>query len=218
MEIEELLDFLEIESPTEFSFFEHFSDLIECDKIISYDAFYTALSEVDANVLVNITDNYFEDIQSGIPDDSLDLFTLLDTIKQALIGLAQNTDDSESRVLYVDELFKFRNWYIFDGIAHCHKLDNNEIMEITVSQALTLSRIEKLSKEEHSFDFSDCLNYDLDEYALSFIASSDDNLKDSEEESDDYNEKRNLYEEVLIDIDNPAIDGENYEEEEENYY
>lgn len=225
MEMEELLDLLNIESPEEFSDFEHMADLIECDEEISYDAFYKVLSQVPSSVLVDITDNYFEDIQLGIPDDALDLFTLLDTVKQALIGLAQNIDeseDSESRVHFVDELFKFRNWYTVEGIVHCENIKDNREKDITVSEALTLARLEKLSQEEHSFDFSDCLAYDLDEYVLSFTTATNvthNNLDDHfEEESDDNLDDRgdhdiDMYEEALIDLNNPVIDGEEYDDD-----
>lgn len=223
MEIEDLLDFLQIESPSEFAYFEHLADLVECDETVSYDAFYTVLSQISSNVLVDITDNYFEDIQLGLPDDSVDLFTLLDTIKQALLGLAQNIDDVESRVLYVDELYKFRNWYTFEGIVHCHRLNDNHLMDVTISEALSISRLEKLSQEEYAYDFSDCLAYDLDEYTLSFAADVDAKVQDDYDEySGDGDEDRNLYEEALIDMNNPVIDGEDYDEDykepEENFY
>ena len=113
MDYNELLDMLEIESPDEFGYFEHFASLIECDEDIPYDLFYRFLSETDSETLIDLTDNYFEDILQGIPDDGIEIYTMLDTIRQALLGLLSNSSNSDDdRIAYVDELYKFRNWYI----------------------------------------------------------------------------------------------------------
>ena len=121
MNFNELLDLLEIESPDEFGYFEHFSTLIECDEEVPYELFYKVLQDVESETLVDLTDNYFEDILKGMPDDSIDFYTLMDTIRQVLLGLAKNSSAPEERVLYTDELFKFRNWYVFDSAGPLQK-------------------------------------------------------------------------------------------------
>jgi hypothetical protein len=212
MDFDELLDLLEIESPDEFGYFEHFAALVECDEEIPYDLFFKILADVDTDTLIDITDNYFEDIFQGMPDDAIDIYTLLGTIRQALTGLAKNASSREERIAYVDELFKFRSWYMFDSLVHLRRLSDNAKKDVTICEALSLARLEKLNEEQFSYDFSDCLDYDIDEYCISIDAALDEEYEDIIEEDEE------LYEEGLIDKKFPVIDGEFDEDTEDNDY
>jgi hypothetical protein len=208
MDYNELLDMLEIESPDEFGYFEHFASLIECDEDIPYDLFYRFLSETDSETLIDLTDNYFEDILQGIPDDGIEIYTMLDTIRQALLGLLSNSSNSDDdRIAYVDELYKFRNWYIFDGIVHVQRINDGKEFDVSISEAISLYRLEKLNEDKYRYDFSDCLDYEIDEYSISFVAKIDEEYDEIIEEDEE------LYEEGLIDKEFPVIDGESYDEE-----
>lgn len=209
MDFDELLELLEIESADEFGYFEHFSALIECDEEIPYEPFFKMLAEIDSETLVDLTDNYFEDILQGMPDDGVDIYTLFDTIRQALLGLARNSSSREERVLYVDELYKFRNWYIFESVVHCRRLKDNVKKNVTLSEALSMYRLEKLNEEQYSYDFSDSLDYDIDEYSISFDAELDEEYEEIIEEDED------VYEDGLIDREYPVIDGESLDDDEE---
>ncbi|MBR0600133.1 hypothetical protein [Sinanaerobacter chloroacetimidivorans] len=211
MRFNELLELLEIENLDEFGYFEHFAALVECDEEISYEMFYKVLSDVDTETLLDLTDNYFEDILQGMPDDGVEIYTLFSTIKQALMGHLKASSSREDRVLYVDELFKFRTWYIFDSVVTCKRLKDDVKKEVTLSEALSLYRSEKLNEDQYSYDFSECLDYDLDEYTIPIDAAIDEEYDDILEEDED------LYEDGLIDRDFPVIDGEDYEEEEDDY-
>ncbi len=211
MDFDELLELIEIDAPDEFGYFEHFAALIECDEEIPYDLFYKILAEVESDTLIDLTDNYFEDVQQGMPDDAIDVYTLLGTIKQALVGLAKNTTTREERIAYVDELFKFRCWYIFDSTVHMKRLSDNVKRDATVSEALAFYRLEKLNEDQYRYDFSDCLDYEIDEYSISIDAKLDEEYEEIIEEDED------LYEEGLIDKEFPVIDGEFGEDEEEEY-
>lgn len=209
MDFDELMEQLEIETLDDFRDFEHFASLTECDEEIPYETFYRILADVDTETLVDMTDNYFEDILQGMPDDGIDVYTLLGTVKQALIGLAKNATTREERVTYVDELYKFRNWYIFDSVVHLRRLKDNAKRDATVSEALSLYRLEKLNEEQYQYDFSDSLDYEIDEYAISFDAELDEEYDEIDEEDDE------LYEDGLIDKNFPVIDGESYDDEED---
>lgn len=211
MDFDELLELLEIDSPDEFGYFEHFAALVECDEEISYDLFFKILSEVDSDTLLDLTDNYFEDVQQAMPDDAIEVYTLLGTIRQALIGLAKNSASREERIAYVDELFKFRSWYIFDSIVHIKRISDHIKRDVTVSEALAFYRLEKLNEDQYRYDFSDCLDYDIDEYSISIDAKLDEEYEEIIEEDED------LYEDGLIDKEYPVIDGEFGEDEEEEY-
>lgn len=209
MNFDELMEHLEIDTLDDFRYFEQIASLVECDEEIPYEAFFGILADVDAETLVDMTDNYFEDILQGMPDDGIDVYTLLATIRQALIGLAKNATTREERVSYVDELYKFRNWYIFDSIVHLRRLKDNAKRDATVSEALSLYRLEKLNEDQYRYDFSDSLDYEIDEYSISFDAELDEEYDEVDEEDDE------LYEDGLIDKNFPVIDGETYEDEED---
>jgi hypothetical protein len=212
MDFDELLELLEIESPDEFGYFEHFAALVECDEEVPYDLFYRILAGVESETLIDLTDNYFEDVLQGMPDDAIDIYTLLSTIRQALAGLAKNSSTREERIAYADELYKFRNWYIFDSIVHLRRISDNTKRDVTVSEALSLFRLEKLNEDQYRYDFSDCLDYEIDEYAISIDAKLDEEYEEIIEEDED------LYEEGLIDKEFPVIDGEFGDEEEDEDY
>lgn len=211
MDYDELLELLEIDSLDEFGDFEHFASLVEYDEEIPYELFFKILAEIDSEALVDLTDNYFEDILQGMPDDGIDVYTLLDTVRQALIGLAKNATTREERVSYVDELYKFRNWYIFDSTVHLRRLKDNAKRDATVSEALSLYRLEKLNEEQYRYDFSDSMDYEIDEYAISFDAELDEEYDETMEEDEE------LYEDGLIDKKLPVIDGESYDDEDDDY-
>ena len=211
MDFDELLELLEIESSDDFGYFEHFASLVECDEEIPYDLFYKILADVESDTLIDLTDSYFEEVLQSVPDDAIDVYTLLGTIRQALVGLAKNSSSREERVAYADELYKFRSWYIFDSIVHLKRLSDNVKKDVTVSEALSLFRLEKLNEDQYRYDFSDCLDYEIDEYSISIETELDEEYEEIIEEDED------VYEEGLIDKEFPVIDGDFAEDEDEEF-
>lgn len=211
MDLDELLELLEIDSPDEFGYFEHFAALIECDEEIPYELFYRVIADTDPDTLIDLTDNYFEEILQSVPEDAIDVYTLIGTVRQALVGLAKNASTREERVAYTDELFKFRNWYIFDSIVHLKRLSDNVKRDVTVSEAFSLYRLEKLNEDQYRYDFSDSLDYEIDEYSISIDTELDEEYEEIIEEDED------VYEEGLIDKEFPVIDGDFGDDEEEEF-
>ncbi|MGI6732875.1 MAG: hypothetical protein ACOX4J_01685 [Anaerovoracaceae bacterium] len=205
MNIEEVLALLEIDSPDEFEYFEHLAELIECPEEISYDAFFAVLDEVDPATLADLLDSYFEELFNSIPDDATDFFTLMTTIHQVLIGLCQSSEFKDHRHYFVDELFRFRNWYTFESVVHCYDPSDGLTSDVPIMEALVLYRMEKLGEKNYIYDFTDCMDYPLEEYThtLSSIAAR---LDDMDEEVDD--EEEDPYENAFIDKVYPVIDGE----------
>lgn len=210
MDLEELFDLLEVEGIDDFSYFEHFSSLIECDEEIPFDLFFKVLAGLDTDTLVELTDNYLEDVLSGVPDDQIDFYTLLSTVRQALLGLARASLSREDRRSYAEELFRFRNWYIFDSVVLSRRHSDNKKLQISISEALTLSRLEKLNEEQYTFDFSEAMDYDIDEYSILMDSAIDEEYDDILEEDEE------LYEDGLIDREFPVIDGEDFDEYDED--
>lgn len=173
MDLNELFEIVDIESAEDFKYFDNFAALMECGGYIPAEVMYELFAEVDTDVLSELTDNYFEDIMEGVPEEEAELFTLLDNIKRVLKGYAENTDDERSIVLFTDEVSRFRNWYNFDTDVECQSRKDGSTRTVPVREALVLYRIEKLRADEYMYDFSECLDYPLDEYVVSFTSDAD---------------------------------------------
>jgi len=173
MDLNELFEIVDIESAEDFKHFDNFAALMESDDYIPAEVMYELFAEVDTDVLSELTDNYFEDIMEGVPEEEAELFTLLDNIKRVLKGYAENTDDERSIVLFTDEVSRFRNWYNFDTDVECQSRKDGSTRTVPVREALVLYRIEKLRADEYMYDFSECLDYPLDEYVVSFTSDAD---------------------------------------------
>lgn len=173
MDLNELFEIVDIESAEDFKYFDNFAALMESDDYIPAEVMYELFAEVDTDMLSELTDNYFEDIMEGVPEEEAELFTLLDNIKRVLKGYAENTDDERSIVLFTDEVSRFRNWYNFDTDVECQSRKDGSTRTVPVREALVLYRIEKLRADEYMYDFSECLDYPLDEYVVSFTSDAD---------------------------------------------
>ncbi len=173
MDLNELFDIVDIESTEDFKYFDNFAALIESEEYIPNEVLYELFSNVDVYVLSELADNYFEDIMEGVPEEEADLFTLLDNIRRVLKGYAENTDDERSIVLFTDEISRFRNWYNFDTEVNCQNRKTRVANTVPIKEALVLYRIEKLREDEYMYDFSECLDYPLDEYVMSFASEED---------------------------------------------
>lgn len=228
MDIMELLEYLDIEEPEEFEFFEHLADLLELENEISYEACFSLFSAVPESTLTELIANYFEEVMENLPDDTVDIFTLLTTIRQCLLGLSRNIGEPEGVRTFVDEFIKFRNWYSMDSRVHCKRISDGQFSDVTVGEALALCRLEKLNEDAYNYDFSDCLDYEIDEYSMSLsdivervdFDDEDEDLNDSDHEDCDHDHRvthahdgLDVLGAGLVDLENPVIDGE-FEDEE----
>lgn len=234
MDMNELLEYLDLESPEEFEYFEHLADLLELEEAVSSEACYALFSAVSEITMTELLANYFEEIMENMPDDTIDIYTLLTTIRQCLLGLARSMAQPDGLRLFVDEFVKFRDWYSMDSIVHCKRLSDGHCTDVTVGEALALSRLEKLNGNEYDYDFSDCLDYEIDEYSMSLSdiigSHSDEDEVEIEAEAEDHCRRHDhdggdeydqglgqgsgfdVFSEGLVDRNNPVIDGE-YEED-----
>jgi hypothetical protein len=169
MEYEELLSLLDIDSGNGLAYFEQYAELVECEDYIAPEALSQIFEEVEGDALAELTDGYFDELLESVPDDEADLYTLLQTIGRALSGLALMPEHDEATANYADEFLKFRTWYAFESEVRCEKIDPDDAADeivVTLMQALALYRAQHLSDEEYVFDFSDALDYPIDEYTV----------------------------------------------------
>lgn len=183
MNYDEIMTMLDIEEPEEFSYFENMADFLESEEDIERDAFYRLIDRVDKNVLSDLINGYIDDICENLPDSEVDLFLLLSNLKLSLSGLSKQSNKEESiTVILVDELLRFRQWYSQEKGVRCIAKESKAQSEVTVAEAIAMARLEKMGEEEYTFDFSDVLEYPIDEYVMSFAEIFD----DDEYESDDF--------------------------------
>ena len=170
MKFEALLDYLELSDASEFEYFENLADLVEADMEIEPELIYKLLEEADMEIFAELTENYFEDLLQAVPEDAMELYTLLDSVKMALMGMAKNLEEEKDLVLLSDEFSRFRNWYSLESQVWVQELSESSRTEscLSLRDALTLSRMEALGGEKYEYCFDEVLKFEMDQYTMSF--------------------------------------------------
>lgn len=172
MNKEQLFELLDIESGEDFEYFENFADLVENSQDIDGNLMLQLLEEIDLTVLSELCENYFDEILDNVPDDQTEVYILLTNIKNALMGMAgaipENEDDDNLMARLADELSNFKLWYCEESKVQCKHEKTSDITTIPVRDALVLYKLEKLGGETYFYDFSEALDYELDEYVMSY--------------------------------------------------
>lgn len=216
MEYEELLEFLEMESPEDFTYFDHLANLMELEESVDYDGFFRILSQVTKDTMQELLRNYFTDIMEHMPDSTVEIHTLMEEIRQCLTGLARQMDSPEGRRAFIDELYRFRNWYALEGEVAVKNMESGERSRVSVSEALAISRLEALNGDAYDYDFEDCLDYEPEEYSMTIneaMSAAYGEEYDAPRHEDDghpghdheHDHQRDLID-GLVDLDNPVMD------------
>ena len=213
MNYEELLEMLDIESPEEFEYFDHLADLVELEEEVEYEGFHQVLSQVSSETMLDLLRNYFTDITEHMPDSTIDIHTLIDEVKKALLGLARHIDEEDGRRPFIDELYRFRNWYALEGEVLVKNMETGERSRVSLSEAIAISRMEALGGDTYDYDFEDCLNYEPEEYSMTINEAMSAAYGDDYDASGtDAMELRDAAEgdqalvDGLVDLDNPMMD------------
>lgn len=176
MVLEDLMAEIDVESADDFKYFEQFSALMENDfEQLEYDDFAELMLMPDGESLSEMTNSFFEDLVRGVPDDNTELYSVLQTIKETLVSLAEHTHH-RGRGFYADELFRFREWLLSPGAVTCTPESGGDTLCITPLDALILFREEKLSGARYNYDFSECMPSRPDEYTLNAMAEASDDI------------------------------------------
>ena len=86
MTLEEIMKILDIESGEDFLYFDQFAALMETETEIDYDTFVELLMMPEAEALSEMIGSFFEDMIKGIPDDDTDLYSAVQTQKDAILS------------------------------------------------------------------------------------------------------------------------------------
>lgn len=184
MDLNELMEMLEIEEPSEFEYFENFADLIESDETIPEETLFQLFSQTDPKTVAELIHNYFEDMLEAMPESSTDMLTLLENIKRSLMGLLQTSEEESLLRNFVEELFRFKTWFCLESEVGCKSLSDGEEKVLSLRDALVLSRLEKMEEDEYQYDFEECLKYEIDEYIMSFADLAIEEEEEDEEKTD----------------------------------
>lgn len=174
MKLEQLYEFLDIEHGGQFEYFENFADLVETPETIDDDTLFALMREVELKTFAELCESYFYETLESVPGDQIDLYNLLENIKRSLIGLSEAADvaktedpnEEKDMLKLSDELNRFRRWFTGDSVVECRDVMSGKAEFLTVRDALTTSRLEKLNKDEHLYDFSRALDYPIEEYIM----------------------------------------------------
>jgi hypothetical protein len=184
MDLNDLMEMLEIDKPSEFEYFENLADLIESDETIPEETLFQLFSQTDHKTVAELIHNYFDDMLEAMPESSTEMFTLLENIKRSLIGLLQTSEEESLLRHFVEELFRFKTWFCFESEVGCKSLSGGEEKLLPLRDALILSRLEKMEEDEFQYDFEDCLKYEIDEYIMSFADLAIEEEEEDEEKTD----------------------------------
>jgi len=176
MDRDQLFALLDIETGSDFQYFENFADLVECEEEIQSDLIYELLGETDLKTFAEICESYFYETMESVPGDQIDLYQLLENIKRVLIGLSEASRRGEDNALLqlADQINRFRVWYSAQPCVECKNLVNNDTVSFAVRDALANARLEKLNGGEYAYDFSDALHYELEEFMMTYADLVDD--------------------------------------------
>lgn len=170
MKLEKLLEFLELEDPSEFEYFENLADLMETDMVIEPETMYQLLEAVDMEAMGELIKNYFTDMLSALPEDAVEMYTLLEGVRMAFVGMAKHLEEERDLVLFADELTRFRNWYALYSTVWVREIveDIPREKEMPLRDALTLSRMEQLGGEKYDYIFEEAMDFEMDQYTVAF--------------------------------------------------
>ena len=188
---DKLYTMLDIETPADFEYFENLAALMECEEEIEEDVLFGLIEQVDKRTLAELIHNYFEEITDFLPDDAVELFTLLEHVKFSLMGMCGNSGEENVLVNLVDELNRFRKWYSIESRVYCTSFSGEEDGTVPLRDALVLARAEKLIGDNYEYDFTQCLDYPIEEYIMSFgdlamAAAQEAELAGLEDENTDF--------------------------------
>ena len=204
MDIYELLKKLDMESAEDIVYIESFCELMEIEEEIPEDTFFQMFNNVSLEALKELTDDYLEEIMTGIPDDHLDFYAFLSSYRRNLGGMINCCMEEDDVNSVIAEIYQFREWYIKPDKVHCTDMNENRDFDSSVCYALVLGRLERLSEGNYSFDFDDAMDLEYDDYE-SF--ADRDIMDDDPAEIEDDDPSI-----TLIDRDDPVIDGERYDD------
>lgn len=161
MKRDELYSLIDIETPSDFKYYENLELLLENDeKIDSYlleELFYS----LNGEQLIDLFQSYFNEIIRILPDNEDDLYLKFDVIKRKFLGILEREKDRENVKILVSEIESFKKWFIEDRLVKCNNNTNTSIYE-----AIYDIYASKLLNNDCKYDFSNINDYKIDAFEI----------------------------------------------------
>lgn len=164
---EELMEIIDIEHGSDFTFFENLASLIEADEMITADAIFQVMAEVDMEFLADILEVYFSDIMENMPDD-IDVYNMLEAEKRNLLSMIEAVKAEEDGALskISDELEKFHEHFSISELCEIIDNDKSLVKPSSLRDAIYDYRASKLSNGNRDYNISPAAEYEISEYIV----------------------------------------------------
>ena len=194
---QEFYELLDIETPEDFKYVENVAQYLECDDEIDFADVAYLLSELDKVETAGLFDDYFEEIMDFIPEEETEVYSLFTNIRRSLGGMLKNADEVSTEAKIAEELERFRKWSSMDSKVYLTGVKDMSEREDTLRDALFTKRMEALGGEKYYYDFTEAMDYPLEEYVMTFgdmISLAEDSPEPAEERMDTETEFMNRFE------------------------
>lgn len=165
---EELYDILDIESAEDFKYVENVAQYFECEDDIEFAHLVELIRDLDKDEAAGLVDDYFEEIMEFIPEGETEVYSLFTNIRRSLTGLLKNADEVSTEAKIAEELERFRRWYSLDSKVYLQDTSTLDEHDETLRDALCDKRLEALGGNKYFYDFTEAMDYPLEEYVMTF--------------------------------------------------
>ena len=165
---QELYELIDIDSPADLQYFENLAAFLECDAELEYEDVAALIKDVEKDTLAQLIGDDLEEMSDFLPESETELYTIFDNVRRSLVGMSKSCDDETTQTKLADEMERFRRWYSIESSVFLTNLGTADEEEMTLRDALVCARLEALEGTKYQYDFSECSDYELDEYIVSF--------------------------------------------------
>lgn len=165
---EELYELLDIETADDFKYVENVAQYLECEDEIEFRDMAELIRDLDKEEAAGLFDDYFDEIMDFIPEAETEVYSLFTNIRRSLTGLLKNADEVSTEAKITEELERFRRWYSMDSRVYLSSSDLNGEKEETLRDAIFDKRMESLGGDKYFYDFTEAMDYPLEEYVMTF--------------------------------------------------
>ena len=165
---QEFYDLLDIETAEDFKYVENVAQYFECEDEIEFAHLAELIEELDKDETAGLIDDYFEEIMDFIPENESEVYSLFQNIRRSLTGIIKNYDELSTAAKAAEELERFRRWYSLDSTVYLSDMKGLGEKDETLRDALFERRMEALGGDKYFYDFTEAMDYPLEEYVMSF--------------------------------------------------
>ena len=165
---QEFFDLLDIETAEDFKYVENFAQYLECEEDIELGDVAALIADLDKVEASGLLDDYFEEIMEFIPESETEVYSLFTNIRWSLAGMLKNADEVSTEAKIAEEFERFRKWYSLDSKVYLTGIKDMTEKEETLRDALFSKRMESLGGEKYFYDFTEAMDYPLEEYVMTF--------------------------------------------------